>query len=129
KDVLNRLATYKEEINLLSANSNREKKHSYSLITEERVFNRIGVQMVPIRITIDSLEDYLAITKKEKEFNIFCRNYDLIVSQLPILKNWIASNSLKLIEHDTWFATLKVCQYFINNPKPNLYIRQLPIEV
>lgn len=129
KDILNKLATYKEEINLLSANSKSSKKHSYTLVTEERVFNRIGIQIVPLRITIESMEDYLAITKKEKEFSVFCRNYELIVSQLPNLKEWSISNPQKLIEHDTWVDTLKVCKYFLNNPTPNLYIRQLPIEI
>ncbi|MBX2896393.1 MAG: hypothetical protein KF763_13170 [Cyclobacteriaceae bacterium] len=129
KDILSKLTTYKDEINLLSANSKGSKKHGYSLVTEERIFNRIGVQIVPVRITIDSLEDYLALTKKEKEFAIFCRNWELIVGRLPILKEWIISNPQRLIEHDTWAETLKVCEYFLNNPSPNLYIRQLPIEI
>lgn len=129
KDILNKLSTHKEEINLLYSKSKSAKKHGYSLITEERVFNRIGTQIVPIKITVNSIEDYLDITRKEKEFSIFWRNYDLVVVQLPILKDWIVANPLKLIEHDTWLETIKVCDYFLQTPKPNLYIRQLPIAV
>lgn len=129
RDILNRLTVYREEINLLTANSKSFKKLGYSLVTEERKFNRIGMQIVPIKITIDTLEDYLAVTRKEKEFIVFCQNYELINLRLPVLKEWVTLNSLKLIEHSTWAETLRVCEYFINNPKPNLYIRQLPIEV
>lgn len=129
RDILNRLTVYREEINLLTANSKSFKKLGYSLVTEERKFNRIGMQTVPIKITIDTLEDYLAITRKEKEFTVFCQNYELITTKIPRLKEWITLNSIKLIEHSSWMETLRVCEYFMNNPKPDLYIRQLPIEV
>ena len=42
---------------------------------------------------------------------------------------WIKTNPTKLIEHDTWLDTLKVCKYFLSTPKPDLYIRQLPIDI
>src|SRR5690606_31029856 len=36
----------------------------------------------------------------------------------------------KVIANQTeWESILKVCQYFKQNPKPNLYIRELPIKV
>ncbi len=46
-----------------------------------------------------------------------------------MLIEWIKANPIKLIEHTTWADTLKVCKYFLQNPKPNLYIRQLPIDI
>lgn len=129
KDVLNKLTIYKEEIRLLKQNSKGSKKHSYSLITEERLFNKIGLQTVPVRISIDSIEDFLAVTGKQKEYLVFCQNFELIMAELPILKDWIISNPLKLIEHDSWVETIQVCRYFLRTPQPNLYIRQLPIHV
>lgn len=129
KDILNKLSVYKNEISLLSANSKTSKKHGYSLIIEEKIFNRIGVQLVPIRITIDTIEDYLAIVRKEKEYLVFCQTYSLIIDRIPLLKDWIISNPFRLIEHGSWTDTLEVCGYFLRNPEPNLYIRQLPIDV
>ncbi|MGA9378574.1 MAG: Wadjet anti-phage system protein JetD domain-containing protein, partial [Phormidium sp.] len=42
----------------------------------------------------------------------------------------LVHNPLKVIEYsDRWDDLLKVCQYFQQNPKPNLYIRELPIQV
>jgi len=129
KDILNKLSEYKQAIELLKSNSKLHKKLGYILITEERQFDKIGRQTVPIKIIVDSIEDYLKITAKEKEYQTFCKSYSLIMLELPMLKDWIKFNVLKLIEHDTWNDTLKVCKYFLNNPQPQLYIRQLPIDI
>jgi hypothetical protein len=129
KDILNKLSDYKRSIELLKSNSKANKKVGYSLLTTERQFDKIGPQSVPEKITIDSIEDYLRITGKEKEYQIFLKNLSLIQTELSLLVEWIKENPLKLIDHETWRDTLKVCKYFLQNPKPNLYIRQLPIDV
>lgn len=129
KDILNKLSEYKQSIELLKSNSKPSKKNSYTLITEERQFDKIGKQTVPIKVNIDSIEDYLAVTRNEKDYQTFCRNYSLVIEHLPILKDWIKANPLRLIEHNTWNDTLKVCRYFLSTPKPQLYIRQLPIDI
>src|SRR6266496_2667052 len=91
--------------------------------------NKIGKQHVPTKIIIESIEDYLRITGKEKNFELYKRNHSLIIQELPFLRDWIKSNPTKLIEHDTWIDTLNVCKYFLTTPKPELYIRQLPIDI
>jgi len=129
KDILNRLAAYKAAIELLKINSKAYKKAGYTLITAEKYFDKIGKQTVPEKISIDSLEDYLKITGKEKAYQTFLKNLSIIRSGLPSLTAWAKSNPTKLIEHDTWADTLKVCRYFLENPAPDLYIRQLPIDI
>ncbi|MDI9364704.1 MAG: DUF2220 family protein [Flavobacterium sp.] len=129
KDILNKLSNYKQSIELLTNNSKAVKKIGYSLVIEERQFDKIGKQPVPQKISIDSIEDYLRIVGKEKAYQIFLRNYLLIQNELPLLIEWIKVNPTRLIEHDTWLDTLKVCNYFLTTPKPNLYIRQLPIDI
>jgi hypothetical protein len=129
KDILNKLSNYKQSIELLSNNSKAVKKIGYTLFTEERQFDKIGKQPVPQKISIDSIEDYLRVAGKEKEYQIFLRNYSLIQNELPLLIEWIKVSPTRLIEHDTWLDTLKVCKYFLTTPKPDLYIRQLPIDI
>jgi hypothetical protein len=129
KDILNKISAYKESIELLKNNSKESKKVGYSLVLSERLFDKIGKQLVPEKITIDSIEDYLKVTGKEKEYIAFLKNLSLIKTELPLLLDWIKSNPIKLIEHDTWVDTLKVCHYFLGAPLPNMYIRQLPIDV
>lgn len=129
KDILNRLLDYKTSIELLKVSSKEVRKIGYSLIIEDRHFDRIGRQPVPERISLDSIQDYLHVIKKEKEYQIFLKNYIFIQNELPLLIEWIKANPTKLIDHDTWQDTLKVCKYFLENPKPDLYIRQLPIAI
>jgi hypothetical protein len=129
KDILNKLSDYKASIELLKRGSKENGKIGYSLIIVERLFDKIGKQPVPERISIDRIEDYLKVTGKEKEYQIFLKNLSLINNELPLLINWIKANATKLIEHNTWLDTLKVCKYFLKTPKPNKYIRQLPIDI
>jgi len=129
KDILNKLSNYKQSIELLSNNSKAVKKIGYTLFIEERQFDKIGKQPVPQKISIDSIEDYLRVARKEKEYQIFLRNYSLIQHELPLLIEWIKVYPTRLVEHDTWINTLKVCKYFLTTPRPDLYIRQLPIDI
>ena len=129
KDILKNLSAYKDSIHLLRSHSKEKKKFGYKLVLEERQFDKIGTQQVPEKIIVENIDDYLRITEKEKEYEIFIRNHSLIIQELPMLHEWIKINPTKLIEHDTWIDTLKVCKYFLANPKPNLYIRQLPIDI
>src|SRR4051812_23127509 len=129
KDILLKLSEYKHSIEILKSNSKECKAYGYTIGYVERQFERIGSQIVPDKIVIETLRDYLKLISKERGFEIFIKNLSLIQSELPRLSGWIRNNPLKLIEHNSWADTLKVCQYFIYNPKPNLYIRQLPIEI
>lgn len=129
KDILSKLSEYKASIKLLNDNSKDVKKKGYKVIIKEQQFDKIGAQPVPKKIIIEDVEDYLSVTNKEKEFKRFFKNYQLIINEIPVLLGWIKLNPLKLIEHDSWEDTLKICHYFLNNPKPNLYVRELPIEI
>ena len=129
KDILSKLNEYKASIKLLNDNSKDVKKKGYNLIIKEQQFDKIGAQPVPEKIVIEDLEDYLYLTNKEKEFKRFLKNHKLISFEIPALFEWVKLNPLKLIEHDSWEDTLKVCHYFLNNPRPDLYLRELPIEI
>jgi hypothetical protein len=129
KDILNKLSHYKESIDLLRNNSKENNKLGYRLVLELWQFDKIGKQPVPQKVIVESTDDYLKITGKEKEFGKFLNNLSLIRQQLPALLEWIKANPAKVIEHNSWPDTLKVCDYFLKNPKPGLYIRQLPIEI
>lgn len=129
KDILNKLSDYKASIELLKINSKESKKIGYSLVTTERPFNKIGKQLVPERISIDTIEDYLKVAGKEREYQTFLKNLSLIKAELPLLIDWVKTCPTKLVEHNTWADTLNVCKYFLKTPTPNKYIRQLPIDI
>ena len=86
--------------------------------------------LFPCKICIETETDYLKLLKKEKAFSRFKADVALIQSNMPRLQPWICRNPLQVTEnHGSWPDLIKVCQYFISHPKPNLYIRELPIAV
>lgn len=129
KDILNRLSAYRDSIDDLKRQAKGTKPLGYRLDITTRQFEKIGLQPVPSGIFIDTLDDYLYVTRKKAEFSTFVSNLKLIRREMPQLLNWVVLNPLKLIEHESWPETLSVCHYFLRVPRPKLYIRQLPIDV
>jgi hypothetical protein len=129
KDILSRLSEHKNGIAILRKESKEFKSFGYRIEFIDRLFEKIGNQQVPNKILIETLHDYLKLISKEKEYEKFRANLVLIQTGLPPLISWVRDNPLKLIDHDSWLDTLKVCRYFLSNPKPNLYLRQLPIDI
>ncbi len=104
--------------------------YGYVVELETRKTQKYGLQSLPKRIHFDTQQDYLKFIKKANEVAKFKTNLELIQTTIPQLYNWLSCNPLKVIEYgDRWSDLLKVCQYFQQNPKPHLYIRELPIQV
>jgi len=54
----------------------------------------------------------------------------LIRADCPALEKWLADNTSRVVEFaPVWPDLLKVCRYFLANPRPGLYSRELPVEV
>ena len=104
--------------------------YGYNLELESRKTHKYGLQSLPKRISIETEKDYLKLIKKEQEFLRFKADAELIRREVPELNQWLCQNPLLVIEQsENWQELLKVCQYFQRNPNPNLYIRELPIQV
>lgn len=93
-------------------------------------FRRSGNHDLPERVIIETLDDFLHVTGKEKDWAIFIKNYGVIYERIPALKDWAMVNTTWLLKKGIdWEGILKVCNYFISVPRPGLYLRQLPIEI
>jgi len=123
------LADLQKEIKELINNSKETIKHSYCIELKERKTKKYGTQSLPTRIYFENQNDYLKFIKKETEYQNFNKNITLISNTVPKLTDWAIQNIKKIIKYqDVWSELLNICNYFINNPKPNLYIRELPIK-
>lgn len=119
-----------EAIKLLRADSKQIKGHGYVIEFRETNTRMLGKQELPTAITFQNREDYLNYLNKEKEFVEFQEVSAKILSEFPQLRDWMLRTPVSVIENfPVWEGLLKVCRYFVSSPKPNLYIRQLPIEV
>jgi len=129
-DITHRFDVLQDEIGALYKKSKNETGSGYWVKTAEKNFRRTGSHQLPDSIVFETAEDYLDFIRKKAEFERFLDNYRLITQRLPQLHSWIYQDPLPLTHSEVdWKAILAVCSYFISNPRPNLYIRQLPIPV
>ena len=126
----NNLAEYQSEITELESQSKGKKGYGYTIKYQTINKKDIGTQDIPIEINFQTETDFLKFLRKEKEVEIFRRDLYMLLSKFPELKEWLIKSPKKVIEnHGLWEDILKVCLYFKFKPKPNLYIRELPIQV
>ncbi len=125
-----RFELLQQEIEELYRCSKNQTGTGYQVQTAERNFRRTGSHELPDTVVFETIEDYIAFTGYKKEWNIFLTNYNIIKNSIPSLHDWTLQNCLWLTDKNiNWNDVLKVCQYFIETPRPNLYLRQLPIEI
>jgi hypothetical protein len=124
------LAEFEREIQLIHSQSKEKKGFGYSLDFQKVKTKHLGVQDLPTSIYFDNERDFLKFLGKENEVDFFKSNVEIILREFPELKDWIINNSKKVIDNaNEWQNILQVCQYFKQNPKPNFYIRELPVKV
>lgn len=119
-----------QEVETLILHSKNQTGIGYLVEKTGYNFRRTGNHELPERIVIETLDDFLYLTGKKKEWETFSKNYELVKDGIPALKEWALANTTWLLKEKTdWNNVLKVCRYFLSIPRPDLYIRQLPIEV
>ncbi len=92
--------------------------------------NRKTKQSEIIKIEFKNLSDFLRFTNKTIEYKAFEQNAIECLSQIPKLKELFKKTPRIILEQDgKWADLLKICTYFIRNPTPNQYVRNLPIQI
>lgn len=120
----------RKELTEIVENSKDRKGFGYTIIYRQINTRKHGMQSLPEEISFQTESDFLKYLHKEKEAEQFRNDSQLILSSFPELKEWIIKSPLKIIENkDKWNDLLKVCNYFKSNPKPDSYIRELPIQI
>ncbi|WP_452602417.1 Wadjet anti-phage system protein JetD domain-containing protein [Pontimicrobium sp. MEBiC06410] len=121
---------FKKELNELISFSKEKKGYGYSINYLERKTKNLGTQSFPSSIYFETKQDFEKYLKVEKEVQQFITDYNDISDTFPEINQWLKKYPNKVIANsDNWTDILKVCKYFKSNPKPNLYIRELPISV
>lgn len=124
------LPEFEKEIQQINSQSKEKKGFGYTLEFQRVKTKYLGTQDLPVSIYFDTEKDFLRFLGKEKEIESFKTNVEKIIKAFPALKEWIIKNPIRVITNQTeWDSFLKVCQYFQQHPKPNLYIRELPVNV
>lgn len=118
-------AKLKREIEELAAGN-----FGYQIEYESVNTRKWGQQKLPIQIRFDTEAQYLTALNKRSEVDAFRANVAKSLRRIPQIKAWLASHVKWVVDFAAdWEGILCVCEYFMKNPNPGLYIRQLPIPV
>ena len=129
-NITHQFSSLQQDIERLYRHSKNQTGAGYMVKTSQRTFKRTGIHELPDSIVFETIDDYIIFTGKKKEWNLFSVNYKQILKEMPELKNWVFQHCLWLTDNNKdWVNILKVCRYFVLTPRPQLYLRQLPIEV
>lgn len=123
-------AQFEKELTELIAHSKEKKGYGYFIEYQKVKTRKHGEQDIPISISFLTEQDFLKYIGKEQDTAGFRKDVERILSAFPELVEWVCRFPNKVLEnHRVWADVLKVCIYFKGNPKPQLYIRELPIQV
>jgi hypothetical protein len=110
--------------------SKGRKNYGYTITYKQVRTRKHGVQSLPEEISFQSESDFLKFLHKEREAESFKADTTKIISLFPGLTEFIKKYPKKVVDNSqNWNSLLNVCLYFKQNPKPNLYIRELPANV
>ena len=92
-------------------------------------FKSMGKQRLPVSVEIETEEKFLKFLSKEREFDELVAAYEKAIKAFSLLKTlFIAKPNLLLQNRENIHELLEICRYFVANPQPNIYIRELSIE-
>lgn len=130
KSVSDDFSEMRSELSDIIQQSKDIKNFGYTITYKKVNTKRHGIQSLPESFSFQTELDFLKFLHKEREVDSFRVNINKILTSFPELIDWVKKYPKKVIDNShNWESLIKVCHYFKNNPKPNLYIRELPIGV
>ncbi|MCL1078754.1 hypothetical protein D5R81_12305 [Parashewanella spongiae] len=99
-----------------------------TLCWTSRNFNVMGTQKVPEAIEISDLASLLSFVRENQNWQQFTQDAHQLSHTYPQLAEWQKKSARKIWQHQgKWPRLIQVCHYFLENPKPNCYLRELTI--
>jgi hypothetical protein len=118
-------AKLQQEVTALSVGN-----FGYTIEWEEKKTRKHGTQKLPSQVRFDTEDQLTKALGKQREVQQFRANLTDTLNRLPQLREWMAAHVKWMLEFGhIWNELLLVCEYFLTNPRPGLYARQLPIAV
>lgn len=123
------ISTFQSEILSLIEFSKDKKGYGYHIEFRKVKTRARNEQDLPSSISFNTEKDFLKFIGKENEVASFKKDVKLILNTYPELKSYLINKPLTVVKQaGKWDSIIRVLDYFRLNPKPNLYIRELPIK-
>lgn len=100
----------------------------YELVWRDINHRQLGRNRIPIAAIVDSEASALRMIGRGADARRFDELVAMTLGAFPALRPWLARQPLRLLEHrDDWARVLAVLRWFVANPRPGIYLRQLDI--
>jgi len=120
-DIQNSFVVLQDELKVLKATN-------LHLVYKTFQFHSVGQQMLPVEMLFESRDVLLKYIDKQEAFIQFVELYHKTMRTYPTLKGLLFKKPFLFLEqHEVLDKLFLVCQFFIEHPKPNIYLRELSI--
>ncbi len=115
-------------ITTLKQASVEAKGYGYRIGYREVQHRQLGTQLLPDTLSFDTRDDLLRFIQKKQVFPALHQTGLETLAEFPVLRDWLLKYPTKLMEHHSvWLGLLAVCRYFLHQPRPGCYLRELDI--
>ena len=129
RELLENFEAVREWLSELKKGSRRERGYGYDIEFTSVSHRRLGPQQLPQRIMVADRGNFLRLIDKEEDYRQFREDLKLVRREQPQLVAFFTAHSGKLLKYKgSWPQLLAVCAYFLRNPKPGRYLRELDIK-
>lgn len=112
----------------LYLHSSHHKPYGYHIETAKVKTRLHGFQDEPVAFYFDSLPQYLGYLQKAAEYEAFTADVQLLTNNYVALKPWITNHTAEVIAyHGKWPILLQLIAFFIEHPRPDIFLRQIPV--
>lgn len=115
-------------VSLLKSQAKSADKASYEIEYKTINHRQLGEQQLPSKIVFTTDDDLLRFVGKVREFETLLKTAHHSIAKFPVLRAWFEAKPRSFMKyHLVWSKLLAVCDYFIENPRPDCYLRELEI--
>jgi hypothetical protein len=119
-----------QAVDELRESSRQSRGWGYTVHWEEVRLRDFGRNSKPSRVTVDSLQDLLRLAGRRKAFQATRSVVERLRSDLPGVEDWIVKHVRTLDQlHGSIGGLIAVSQFFMENPWPDCYARQILVPV
>lgn len=130
KSFPNELSQWQQLIAPIIAHSHEHFLNGYSITYTTLHMRKHGLQTIIKEISFDTAQQFIAYINKEEEYQLFVSNVSKILNVYSELKNWLSQNTASVLQYSlSWDGLLQIVHYFMANPKPGVFVREIPVFV
>ncbi len=128
RELLSGYAAIADAMRALRASSGEILGYGYTIEFEAIAHRQLGEQQLPKRIFFDTESDFLRYIGKSREAAQFDRLARLTAARHPTLADLLYIKPRLLLDYlAVWEKLLVVAAWFIDHPRPGIYLRQIDL--